>query len=925
MAASPLPHKAAELLRQGLVEHALLLLETHLARRPEDSDALHLAGIAHFNGGRADLASDWFRRALVLAPSTAAHWTGLGESLRAARQGAVAARALGVAHVLEPAEAAIASALSVTLLDLGRADEAEAALRRLIDAQPTDILCRRLLAVLLSSRQRRGEALEIVAGALAIAPRAADLHCARASILLRDDRAEMAERSARVALALAPASAEALNLLGLAVRNRGRPGEAATLFGHLIALDPGSAPAHNNLGNTLRDAARPDLAEAAYRGAIARDPTYLDPINNLALALQDLGRGDEALPLLRRAVALAPSSLDVAINIAATLADLGRAADAEAAYERARVLAPANVALTNNIALFLAGRGQRDEARALFARALAERPDHDVLHANYAMLLMGMQLCEEAEREFREAVRLNPDNKEAWGNLGYMLSTLDRQADAEFAFRVALEIDPHYRQGLYGLGMVSREMLNHEDSLDHTRRAILLNPEDPTPWNNLGIALIDTGEVERALRCYRIALSLRTGQVAAFRANYLMALNYPAEVSKEELAAEHRSWGAQCRAEPPAPHANPRDPERVLRIGYVSPDFRHHSVAYFVLPVVGAHDRRAVHVTCYSVSPKRDDFTRRIREAADAWRDAGGWDDRQFDEAVRQDGIDILIDLTGHTGGNRLSLFARRPAPVQVTWLGYPTTTGLDAIDWRITDIHADPPGEGDSLHSERLMRLPRNFLCYSPVDGFEPVAPPSFDETGGITFGSFNTLAKITPRMIALWAEILHAVPGSGMLLKAKGFSSPLVAARMRAAFAAHGIPAGRLCLDGYSPTPRLHLARYGAVDIALDTFPYNGTTTTCEALWMGVPVVTLRGDRHAARVGTSILTNVGLPELIARDERDYVRRAVDLAGDRDLLRALRLSLRGRVAETLCDAPAFISEFETALRRMWQKWCAIP
>ncbi|MBF0304324.1 MAG: tetratricopeptide repeat protein, partial [Alphaproteobacteria bacterium] len=633
----------------------------------------------------------------------------------------------------------------------------------------------------------------------------------------------------------------------------------------------------------------------------------------------------EAAACLMRAVALAPSSLDVAVNLAAALAGLGRAEQAEEAYRRARALAPDSVAATNNFALFLAGRGQRDEARALFRQAVAERPEQDVLRTNHAMLLMGMQEFDEAEREFREAVRINPRNKEAWGNLGYMLSTLGRPADAEFAFRFALGIDPHYRQALYGLGVVGRDQLNHDEAIDHTRQAILLSPEDATPWNNLAIALVDLGDVERALRYYRICLSLRDGLVALFRANYLMALTYPSTIGNQELAREHRDWASRIDAPPPAPHANPRDPERILRIGYVSPDFRHHSVAYFALPVIRAHDRRRVHVTCYSVSPKKDDFTRRIREAADAWREAGGWDDRQFDEAVRQDGIDILIDLAGHTGGNRLALFARRPAPVQVTWLGYPTTTGLDAIGWRVTDIHADPPGTGDAFHSERLMRLPRSFLCYSPVDGDEPVAPPSFEETGGITFGSFNTLAKITPAMIALWAEILNAVPGSGLLLKAKGFSSPHVAARMRDAFAAHGVSAGRLCLDGFSPSPRQHLARYGAVDIALDTFPYNGTTTTCEALWMGVPVITLSGDRHAARVGASILTNVGLPELIARDERDYVRRAVELAGDRDRLRALRTGLRGRLSEGLCDAPAFIADFEAALRTMWRMWCATP
>ncbi|MCF8506897.1 MAG: tetratricopeptide repeat protein, partial [Caulobacter sp.] len=354
------------------------------------------------------------------------------------------------------------------------------------------------------------------------------------------------------------------------------------------------------------------------------------------------------------------------------------------------------------------------------------------------------------------------------------MSTLSQQADAEYAFRTALEIDPRLYQALCGLGVVSRERLDHDEAIACARRAIALRPAEAVSWNNLAIALVDLGRVDEAVRLYRISMSLKSRLFSITFGNYLLALNYSPGLSPAEVADEHRRWGCLCQeaAPQPAPHDNPPDPERVLRIGFVSADFRHHSVAYFLIPVLPALNRRRVRVTCYGLSPKADDFTRRIRDAADAWRDAGGWEDERFEAAVREDGIDILVDLGGHTGHNRLPLFARRPAPAPVTWLGYPATTGLTAMDWRLTDPVADPPGS-EAFCTKKLYRLPRTFLCYSPVDAEEPVTPPSFEDTGVITFGSFNMLAKITPEVIALWAEILRAVPGSGLLLKAKGFSS--------------------------------------------------------------------------------------------------------------------------------------------------------
>ncbi|MBF0334577.1 MAG: tetratricopeptide repeat protein, partial [Alphaproteobacteria bacterium] len=721
-------------------------------------------------------------------------------------------------------------------------------------------------------------------------------------------------------------SAQARGVLGVALRAAARHAEAIAIFEGLARDEPLSHRAHNNLGNALRSANRPAEAMGPYRVALGLAPDFAEAMNNAGLALRDLGDHARSADHLRWARRLVPGNPDIAANWGTALVEQDRLDEAMAVFREALALGGNSPALANNLALALAKAGRRELARALLAETFDRMPDSPDLGNNLATLLMNMGAYEEAERIYREVLRKAPRHKESWGNLGYMMQTLGRMADAEFAFRSALAIDPDHIQGLYGLGIVNRDLLRFEEAVALSSRAAELAPNDPVPLNNKAIALVDLGQIGEAVAAYRQAIAMENGKDPTFFSNYLLALQYFDDVSNGTLFAEHRRWDALFGGteKPPAGHANTRDPERRLRVGYVSADFRWHSVAYFIEPVMAAHDREQVHVTCYHVSPRSDRFTARIKAAADSWREVAGLSPEDLDALVREDGIDILVDLAGHTGNNRLTTFARRPAPVQVTWIGYPATTGLSAMTHRLTDAAADPPGEADRLHSERLVRLPGAFLCFKPVDADEPVAPPSFDEIGNVTFGSFNNAPKLSPSVIGAWARVLRAVPGSGLLLKARGLGSPSGRRRVEEAFAAHGIPASRLRLDGFAGSARDHLARYGAVDVGLDTFPYNGTTTTFEALWMGVPVVTLRGDRHAGRVGASILGALGLDELIAADVDSYVETAVRLAGDAPRLRAYRATLRDRLATSaLCDARGFTATLESALRAIWRDWCA--
>jgi predicted O-linked N-acetylglucosamine transferase (SPINDLY family) len=360
-----------------------------------------------------------------------------------------------------------------------------------------------------------------------------------------------------------------------------------------------------------------------------------------------------------------------------------------------------------------------------------------------------------------------------------------------------------------------------------------------------------------------------------------------------------------------------------LRIGYVSPDFRNHSVAYFIEPVIREHSPDNFDVICYSHSFVQDHVTESIKQSAGDWRDITRASDDVAYKLIREDGIDILIDLAGHTGNNRLPLFARKPAPVQISWIGYPATTGLSAIDYKIVDEYTDPSGITDQFYTERLLRLPDTFLCYLPDASIPAVGSLPALSSGYITFGSFNHFSKISPMVFSMWQDILRKIPTARLVIKTRSLSDPTVRDSVMKTFRNEGIAEERLELLSWSPSRREHLDLYNRIDIALDTFPYHGTTTTCEALSMGVPVVTLAGDTHCSRVGVSLLSNVGLPELIAYTPESYIEKAVTLANDLEKLQSLRVTLRDKMTlSPLSDAKRFTANLEKCYREIWKQWC---
>lgn len=606
----------------------------------------------------------------------------------------------------------------------------------------------------------------------------------------------------------------------------------------------------------------------------------------------------------------------------------GRLGDSERLCRQAIQQHPDSPDAWDLLGLLAMRAGRSEPAVECHLRAVRLDPSRAAFHVHLADANRMAHKLDLAIAGYRAALRLDPRAGGALLNLGAALAASGRADEAADAWRAAVALDPDDAEALWNLANLSSQLGRFADTVAYSQRALRLVPGRAALLSNLGIAYEQQGRLDDAIACFREALAASPHHELSF-SNLLRDLSAHATAPPGEVFAEHVRWGDAFAAPLRAhhrPHGNDPSPDRRLRIGYVSPDFRDHAVASFVEPILAGHDRERFEVFCYSAAPRIDAVTKRLQAYGQAWRNIVGVADAAAAEMVRRDAIDILVDLAGHTAGHRLLLMARRPAPVQVTYLGYPNTTGLKEIDYRVTDALADPPGEADALHSERLVRLPRCGWCYRPPDDAPPVAaePPSDRRDGRITFGSFNAHAKTSPQTVAAWAAVLRAAPGSRLLLKAYALGESDTRQLLLKRFADAGIGAERLDLRGPTATRAEHLAAYGEVDVALDPFPYNGTTTTCEAMWMGVPVVTLAGRSHIARVGVSLLSAVGLGDLVASSPEQYVATATALAADAARRQELRRNLRATMAASpLCDGAAMTRALEAAYRAMWQKWCS--
>jgi protein O-GlcNAc transferase len=648
-----------------------------------------------------------------------------------------------------------------------------------------------------------------------------------------------------------------------------------------VAAQFGAAAKHHQAGRFVE-------AEAGYRRVLAAMPNHADAMHLLGVIALQAGRYEVAADLIGRAIRLNGNDPAYFSALGNACFALGDFAAAVAACRETVRLAPGDANGHCNLGTALSRLGTLDAAVAAYREALRIEPDYARAHANLGTALYDQGQHDAAVAAYREALRINPDDAGVNCNAGAALHSQGKLTEAATAFRAALRIEPGYLKAI----------------------------------GNLGTALADLGNHDEAVAAYQEALRLKPDHAEA-GSNLLLCLNYDGRCSNAELFAAHRAFDKRHgRAASPATYANDRATERRLKVGYVSPDFRGHSVAFFLEPLLEHHDRNQVELFCYADVSWPDAVTERFKALADRWLVTAGMSDAALAERIRHDGIDILVDLAGHMAGNRLPVFARKPSPVQVTWLGYPNTTGLAAMDYRLVDAATDPQGEADAFASETLVRLVDGFLCYGAPPAAPAPAPPPCLAAGFVTFGSFNNPTKLTAACLDAWATLMARIPDARLLLKGRSFADAALRASFLQALAERGVSVQRVELLAWRPDTAAHLSLYERIDIALDPFPYNGTTTTCEALWMGVPVVTLRGDRHAGRVGASLLTQVRLPELIAGTVAAYADIAAALVRDPDRLTDLRLSLRSRMAASaLCDAPAFAHKIESAYRDMWRRW----
>jgi predicted O-linked N-acetylglucosamine transferase (SPINDLY family) len=778
-----------------------------------------------------------------------------------------------------------------------------------------------------------------------------------------------AEHLYRRCLEVNPQHPASWHLLGVVVTHRGRPQEALKHISRAISLQPNEAAFHLNHGVALQAVGRRYDAIASFREALRLQPDFPHAHNNLANAFYEQGDRGQAFSHWRKAIESLPNYVEARCNLARALMDEKQLDEALGHAQQASNLAPNHAPAHRVLANVLAVREEWSAAEASFQQALRLRPEWPEVHVDLADVLQKQDKLAEAGAHIRQALQLNPNYAPAYNQFGIVRGREGQPAEAILHFEQALRLRPEYSEGRHNLALILKMQRRYSEAAVHLREVLKLHPHAIEPIKNLAgtldqmghtdeavavlqdalrafarpdsavagsptvespgataslhaalaTALSNSGQLADSITHFREALRLKP-DMSVVHSCLLDALNFDPDMQREELLAEHRRWdAAHGQIVGLGQHSNhDRDPQRRLRIGYLSGDFIRHIAVHFIEPILAHHDPEQAEVFCYADVVAPDARTTKLWSLAAQWRSISGIGDVEVAGMVYNDHIDILVDLGGHTG-SRLGVFARRPAPVQVTYLGYPNTTGLSAMNYRLTDNVADPPGE-PVCHAEELVRLPGGFCCYAPHGGIpEPNRLPA-QVAGFLTFGSLHKLAKLNDRVLELWCDLLRAVPSSRLLLFRDNLRGQ-VRDDLRRRFVDRGINEVRLVFPDVVPGQNF-LQVYQSVDIALDVFPWNGHATACEGLWMGVPVLTLAGNRHAARMVASVLTQLSMTDWIARAPEEYIAKAASWTGRLDELAALRVGLRERMRiSPLCDGKRFTRELETAYRDMWERY----
>jgi predicted O-linked N-acetylglucosamine transferase (SPINDLY family) len=722
----------------------------------------------------------------------------------------------------------------------------------------------------------------------------------------------------------APHSADAYYNLANAYADKGLTDEAIVYYQKAIEINPRFTYTYNNLGITFHEKKRYDEAIACFKKAIEIDPQLADAYYNLGTVYQDMKQGDLAVPCYQKALHLNPYNADAYFNMGTIFEKKGLAYEAIAQYQKAQQLSPRRDDVYFKIGTIFKEKGLLDNALSYLRLAAQMNPHSSDSLINLGAVLRDKGNLDEAIVCYKNVIAINPGHFEAYNNLGIVYSDRGLFDESIKCFQKSIELNPNFAEAYNNLGNVYRTQGMVRQAAVCFETALLKNPMSAEARNNLGIVLEEQGKPDEAEARYRQAVTLKPDMHTAY-SNLLLLMNYSRGYDAETIFAEHIKF-SKLYAEPLAStivsHTNNRSLDRKLKIGYVSPDFRQHSVAYFIEPVLAAHSTDIFEIFCYSDVLSPDKVTERLRQYDVKWTNIVGISDPQAADMIRQDRIDILVDLAGHTGPNRILLFTRKPAPLQISWIGYPNTTGFVAMDYKIVDNFTDPPGMTEQFYSEKLIRMPDSFLCYMPDRESPEIGDSPAAKKRNITFGSFNKYSKVTPHVIEIWTKILKKAPDTRLVMKARSFADEATRSDAVEKFVREGVSPERVETLPPHQSVKEHIAAYNEIDICLDTFPYNGTTTTCEALWMGVPVITLEGQSHVSRVGFSILSNTCLQEFIAKTPEEYVEKAVNLANNIAQLQLLRQTLRDKMLRSpLMDKQRFTHRLEDIYRRIWEDW----
>lgn len=796
-------------------------------------------------------------------------------------------------------------------------------------------------ANILRSRNKFVDALALYESVLEKDSSNVEAHIGKGICLQMQNTGRLAFESFAEAIRLDPQNACAHTHCGILYKDEGRLVEAAESYQKALKADQSYKPAAEclaivltDLGTSLKLAGNTQDGIQKYYEALKIDPHYAPAYYNLGVVYSELMQYDTALTCYEKAALERPMYAEAYCNMGVIYKNRGDLESAIACYERCLAVSPNFEIAKNNMAIALTDLGTKvklegdiNQGVAYYKKALYYNWHYADAMYNLGVAYGEMLKFDMAIVFYELAFHFNPHCAEACNNLGVIYKDRDNLDKAVECYQMALSIKPNFSQSLNNLGVVYTVQGKMDAAASMIEKAIVANPTYAEAYNNLGVLYRDAGSISLAIEAYEQCLKIDPDSRNAGQ-NRLLAMNYINKGDNDNLFEAHRDWGRRFMRLFPQYTSwdNTKDPERPIVIGYVSPDYFTHSVSYFIEAPLVFHDYAKYEVVVYSAVVKADAKTNRFRERVikkgGIWKDIYGIDEKKVASMVREDKIDILVELTGHTANNKLGLMACRPAPVQVTWIGYPNTTGLPTIDYRITDSLADPP-DTKQKHVEELVRLPECFLCYMPSPEAGPISPTPAISNGFITFGSFNNLAKITPKVLQVWARILCAVPNSRLVVKCKPFCCDSVRQRFLSTLEQLGLESLRVDLLPLILLNHDHMQAYNLMDISLDTFPYAGTTTTCESLFMGVPCVTMAGSVHAHNVGVSLLDKVGLGHLIAKTEDEYVQLALQLASDVTALSNLRMSLRDLMLKSpVCDGSNFTRGLESSYRNMWRRYC---